>query len=1041
MKLKHLVLSSLLFVPLSCASIKEAAPSILPLRSLEHHDVFIGDVIEVEKRTLEYDGDSKVVDGQIITPSGNTFTGHSFTIEEPGLYRVVYKAYFGFHEEIQEIEYLCKRRSEDFFDITNPVDISYGEYRHNNANTHEEGVLIDFKNGTEIKFNQLLSIEDFETEQVIAEGKGYRDRSPGATAKSLIDFLVDPSTYSEIDFDVLTIRLTDSIDKNNYVDIRIHDAYYAPDPKSRSVSTVRVGASCNWGMGWSWEEKPGKMNQGEFHVGISGTGLDLSFRGEPFSDSGTRSAQILYCSKNSRFYNYRGSLEIDQTYFINDLSDPIEYGNNVWGGFESGKFSLSIIPSSFTNATGRILIKSIGKYILNSEILTDNVAPTINVDTLGYDIYDLPRPVIGKKYPVFNSVVSDNYDTNLEATVSVSYRDVDNKKDIDIAVIDGKFDVTRSGAYTIKYQAQDHSGNQADVVSLRAITVDHVDDVELHLAKPETSIETYSDVVLPSVNDVVATGGTGNVLITRHLVDPQGHTILLTGDTFKPTLVGDYSLVFEGVDYIGNESDLTYTIHSLPLTRPVFIDEVNIEPVFIKDFKYKLNTIRAVETVDNQNVIFDADIKVNGQDYTGPITASGTSMNIEFAATGHSSEPTIISKNIEVLDVKDETGRAVQSRYFYGDFIATENKDDVTLESDTDGEVVFANKLNSDDFYIGMRLVEDYDNAEYINLKFTDVTDKNVTVTFSLDLNEKLIYAPFLPTISYTLYGEDMFGLYYDDLGATFKDINQNELGSIIKDDQGHPFYGFSKGFYLSIGFVGVAGTAKYAVEKIANQVMGYKKYAIERIKPTIKYSFELPSEQFKGQMFVYPTFEAFDVLSDIIDTSIEIKLEGRTLIKGEQYCTETFEITESGYYSVIYIAKDSCNNQLKVTNSVSVYDDAAPTLQVNKMSKTSYSVGDGVKIPKYTANDDSGVYFVDVFVILPTNEMRILLHHAHDENEDPKDTIEYMLDNDKGIYNSSFIVNKTTFRAEIAGTYRLRFVAYDKAFNSTVVEYTFTAR
>ena len=420
MKLKHLLLSSLLFVPLSCTSVSEAAPSILPLRSTEHHDVFIGDVINVEKRTLQYSGESKVVDGQIITPSGDTFTGHSFTVEEPGLYRVIYKAYFGFHEEIQKIEYLCKRKSADFFDVTNAVNVSYGEYRHKNVSEPQEGVLIDVKNGTEIKFNKLLDIEDFETEQVIAAGKGYRDRSPGATAKPLIDFLIDPETYSEVDFDVLTIRLTDSIDKTNYVDIRIHDAFYAPDPKSRSVSTVRVGASCNWGMGWSWEEKPGKMNLGEFHIGTSGTGLDLSFRGEPYSDAGVKSAQILYCSKNSRFYNYRGSLEVDQTYFINDLSDPIEYGNNVWGGFASGKFSVSIIPSSFTNATGRILIKSIGKYKLNSEVLTDNIAPTINVDTLGYDSYDLPRPVVGKKYPVFNSTVFDNYDSNLEANVSVT---------------------------------------------------------------------------------------------------------------------------------------------------------------------------------------------------------------------------------------------------------------------------------------------------------------------------------------------------------------------------------------------------------------------------------------------------------------------------------------------------------------------------------------------------------------------------------------------------------------------------------------------
>lgn len=1038
MNFRKFLIFPFLSLPLFVSPLKDTRMEIRVLATTEHFDVFINDIIDVEPRVLEHNSESKVVNGEIITPNGDTYSGHSFTIEEPGLYRVIYKAYFGFHEEMQEIEYLCKRKSADFFDITNPVDISYGEYRHNTNDYHHEGVLIDVKNGSEVKFNMPLSVDDFLSEQNIDSGKGYKDRSVGATAKPLIDFMVDPSKLMETDFDALRIRLTDSVDSTNYVDIIISDAIYKADPRSGSASYVRVGASNNWAAGWAWKEVDGKTNQGEYKVGVSGTGLSLSFRGQPQDDNPLMSAQILYCSKTQRFYNYRGSHELDKSYFINDLADPIYYGENVWNGFESGKFYLSIIPSSFSNSSGRLLVKSVGKYVLNSEILTDDIAPVISVNTLGYDVNNLPRPVLGSAYPVFESSVYDNYDSNLTANVSVTYRDSVNRKDIDVAIVDGKFITNKSGAYTIKYSAKDRSGNVSDVTSLRVVTVDHVDDVALQLTTSETSVNSYSEVILPSIADVHVSGGTGRVDVTRKLIDPKGNEVELTSNKFKPTLVGDYKLKFEGQDYIGNKAETIYTIHSLALIKPVFIDEVNLPPILIKGFKYKFEKIRAVETINGENVILNSSIRVNGEFYESSIEATGSVMNVDFIANGQS-YTTLLSNTIQIIDIKDDLGKIDRSKYFFGSLNTTQETDDVLLESNADGEVVFANKLNPEDFYIGMRLVNGYENAEFVNFRFTDVLDKNRSITFKLDLTNKHIQAPYLPEISYSLY-ENQFGLYYNDKTKTFKDTNQNELGSIIKDDKGNVFDGFKKGFYLSIAFVNVSGDAKYKVEQISNQVMSIRNNVDDRIKPTIKYNSELLSEQFKGRDFVYPTFEAFDVLSDISDTSIEIKLNGKMLVKGNQYVTNTFKITESGYYSLIYVARDSSNNQLKITNSVSVFDDAVPTLNVSALPKTSYSVGDKVSIPSYKAGDDSGRYTVDVILILPTNEMRILLHHLHDESSDPKDEITYMLDIDKHVYNASFIEDKTTFKLEMSGSYRLRVVAYDDAFNSITNEQTFTA-
>ena len=124
----------------------------------------------------------------------------------------------------------------------------------------------------------------------------------------------------------------------------------------------------------------------------------------------------------------------------------------------------------------------------------------------------------------------------------------------------------------------------------------------------------------------------------------------------------------------------------------------------------------------------------------------------------------------------------------------------------------------------------------------------------------------------------------------------------------------------------------------------------------------------------------------------------------------------------------------------MSVYDDIKPTIVVNNPPKDTYNLNDSFTIPSYTAKDESGIYTVDVILIMPTNEMRILTHHVHNEDEGI-DNIEYALDLDKGIYDSSFIVDKTTCKLQMTGTYRIRFVVYDDAYNTTTVEYSFKVK
>ena len=133
----------------------------------------------------------------------------------------------------------------------------------------------------------------------------------------------------------------------------------------------------------------------------------------------------------------------------------------------------------------------------------------------------------------------------------------------------------------------------------------------------------------------------------------------------------------------------------------------------------------------------------------------------------------------------------------------------------------------------------------------------------------------------------------------------------------------------------------------------------------------------------------------------------------------------------MLITAKDSCGNKVKVNKVVFVNDNVAPTLTVNALSETEYKVGDTVTVPTYTVTDNMENLRVDVILILPDAQVRLLTSDTNGE-------ITYAM-TDATLYNSTFRVDNTSFRAEQKGTYTLRYVANDEQYNRAVQEFTFT--
>lgn len=414
-------------------------------------------------------------------------------------------------------------------------------------------------------------------------------------------------------------------------------------------------------------------------------------------------------------------------------------------------------------------------------------------------------------------------------------------------------------------------------------------------------------------------------------------------------------------------------------------------------------------------------LTVNGEACDGTYVADGTQAELVYT---DSNGKQVASYTLPVIDTQDSSD---QTAYFYdpsGAVSAVENENDVALSFSQDTQVSFINKLNAEDFALYMAFVEGAINYEKVNVKLTDARNVKVSLTFTIDVAAKTV----------ALNGEKAeLGEIEDVLQLRYKNRTQKlmlgsdqELMTCSKADNGTAFSGFSGGVYLTIGIEGVNGASTLNLTRVNNQALGHKNSTSpDMAEPVMVTTSTLRSTQFMGEEFDIPSYELYDVLSTVAETSVTVEAPD-----GEIY-TDTFTISQYGKYKLTFIAKDSHGNQMKTIKMIFVNDDVAPELEVASMEKTSYKLGDAVTVPAYTVSDNLEQYNVDVILFLPNSEIRLL---THDETGE----ITYCL-NDSALYSKTFINDNSSFKTEQAGTYTIRYVAYDDQYNRVVQELTFT--
>ena len=995
--------------------------------SSEYQTAYIGDVIAAENFMLS-DGDSQVkAEGlRAVYPSGGVFGGDKFTIEQAGKYVVTYFADVDGARLQETCTYMAVRKPQNMIVASSSVNVEYGKYYVESPYTIKKntyGAIVGFRAGETISFAANLK-----TEKLTAD-------------YNILDLIVMPSVFKETDFQRLTVRLTDAADADNFVEIII-EIYNAQDGAGQ-VSYIRAGA--NGQQAGAFEHDGSFRGDGRY-----GTQVEHSFRGlgynpiipprgdedpRSYPENQTVSEKSLVLSLDyAEKMIYAGpiSAENPDKIKVNDLDDSVNYKGNPWGGFTSDEVVVSVSASNFSKAEGKVLIKSFGDYDFSKDII-DEEKPEITVDCDSTG--KMPVAKQGEEFPIFPFTAKDALDESVKCDVWTYYVDANGNR---ITVEnDGKSFITEyAGKYEIVYRAEDNSGNvQIETIEITSLATTPNIFISIADALVE-GVEIYETVDIPTADEIPVFGGSGSLKVERTVCDPNGQ-VLNVEDTLQLTMLGDYKVIYTVTDYLGNVQYGLQTIRAVGVEKPKFVETPEFDKKLIAGFVYDLPQVLVIETVNGEVVELVCKTYINGEIVDGEFLADGSEVDIRYVAEGQTGS-TEWSTTISIVNTDE--GR-YKDLYFYneGDLKIENEQYDVKLTFAEDCQTSFVNALYSDGFILMMSYAAEQIGFSSMAVQMVNAENRALSVTVRL-LYEKANDAWFLQLndsnkkIAFTT-SDEILTFKLEGNGEKIVDASGVTVATIKIYDNGKSFQGFSDSLYLQFAFEGVEQESSICITQICNQSMGYSKSTIEKgddsIAPVIIFDEELQLRQKLGGKAKIPTAKAFDVLSQLNKFTVKVMKDGEVLAEGPATEPVDVMLDEAGYYSVTYFARDTNGNKTEVTRFIYVKDETAPTLTVKDSLKDTYKSGDKVKIPTYSAKDNGENCYVQVTLIMPDNEMRLLHYRENGE------TTSY-LDKESELYSSDFKAGLNTFVVQKKGLYILRVVAYDEYYNYTVKEIEF---
>ncbi len=597
--------------------------------------------------------------------------------------------------------------------------------------------------------------------------------------------------------------------------------------------------------------------------------------------------------------------------------------------------------------------------------ITKNTFASVSFNMKGNDA--LPNGIVNVEYPL----VEVSCDTSILVTKKVfsNYGGV-NVQEIALNANDC-FLPTEIGLYTLEYTFE--KGEEKSVQTFNVLIFESGDELQTNFAEIEKLTtafigETY---VLPTLE---TSGGVGKTITALKITAPDGTILDVSDNKVVFPVAGTYKIVYEIGDWLTTQT-YEYSTVVIASDLPIVEVEAVMPRYFSEGYEYALDDVTGKLYTENgsyTDLTLTPYLRYNGADtlledsvVTPIVNDSGDIVQIVYKAnvSGQEKDVRVYSVPVKKVCSIGDT-RIVNARELF-------DVDNASVEITSDGAKFTAVKNENRISVISPLLLEGLQlhffvpqsGLTAIKLTLTDSIDANDIIVISIvSATDGKIYAEYngIRTSMDGSFSDGNILLSYNTLYKAFYDGKNSKVVSLSTDT-----CFFSNKVYLDISLIGEqSDTEKQLIIRKLNG-QGINDDTAEYSAPGL-YVEDFNIVNKKGTTFTIPRV----IVSDLYDANptvwVKVQKNGKTvsstngvLLNYVLADTYSFELTESGSYTIIFMVEDCFGNTKTYQKTVWSFDDDAFALKISGEKEIRVAKNSVVNVPAYevVGGNDVSVY------------------------------------------------------------------------------------
>lgn len=994
-----------------CVNVDEKIPGVsgIDIKTAYEKDTDF----EIPAATVYVNGETLQTSAALHKPSGKKVTDTKTTLDEIGRYTLVYTYESQGKQKKLKRSFTVEYGSDNIFTAGEDTKISYDDTK---GNADYPGVQIEMT-----------------SKNAVATYAKTLDLSDNTKTDDLIRLYLVPNTVGTRDLSGFYITLTDKLDPDNQISIRV----IAGDGNMSSGSYVRIKATGQDGYlglykDHTWDAEPyswtDQIEESMAHdKGGYTADLDFAYT-SPIFDFDMKFLSLRYDAKEKAIYgSQRVKLVHDDSYreeLIADLDDPNLY-KNLWGGFtDDSQVELSISPVS-VSGTATFKILSVDGQNLGTRVLADTTAPEVSVDLKGMD--QAPTGKVGTPYPIFDVIATDDLCADESLIKKVTVKHNGNT----VKVTDNTFLPTEEGTYQIQYAVSDGFGN----TTRKNVNVPIKSSVpKMKIRSDQTLADTMTYGMAYEVPEFSGVGGTGCHTLRSYYIY-NGEEKEFTS-SFVPMEEGSYTVVCEAKDYIGQMAKISKDLNVVFSPEILFKDSSIVLPEVIaaeQTFGFDRYVASYYEAVGEKAKTTGCRITVTDAEGTRELAndrlyVPKLSKSVKKATICFIFEAEVDGKKIEKTVKKEVklTAITTDNQFMTGYFTkknatvrALNRYTVITAASSGDATVSYIRPIQVKEFSLilkaeqaGKRYLSDFDR---LTVTLTDKNNKDEKVRFTVKKHGKgltiSINGQRAVTLPGSLTAESMQNLEigYKNADYTVNGAENTSVGTVATYLNGREFKGFtSQEAYVEITLAGAAKGSGIDLISMNNQT--FLGAVQDTIDPELFVNGSYSGIFTEGTKLTLPTADAYDVLNYVTVPTLTVASEAGEVLKATDgtklenvAADREYEICldKLGRYTVSYSAEDASGRKTVAQKTIEILDDVLPTLELKGTYKD-VSAGKTVKIKKYKLQDNGNTDKIEVltYVSAPDGTMTEVKNGKFKTEKKGRYTVYYFMTDENGNKN-----------------------------------------